>query len=162
MYSPSCRDTAHRPQRTSTPCRVLRQSQISFSDSEVSGSRSPHSSSHLFKKSFDYISNGETSVPLRRTTGIRILPPHPNQILTKFGKSSGSVLTSQENLLLLAEKEETGSSSEEGRKKEREERKFQREQLESKKDQFLAPMCWDILQDAGHLHTTAIYVLIVG
>ena len=148
LYSPSCRDTVDRPRRASTPCRVLHQSEISLSDSEITGSKSPHSSSHLFKMSFDDISNA--SVPLRRTTGISktlILPPHPSQIPTKFGKSSGRVLTSQENLLLLAEKErkklEVAQKKEE-RKKEREERKFQREQIKLKKDQqmkcmFLGP-----------------------
>ena len=62
-------------------------------------------------------------------------PPNPNQISTKHTKSSGCVLTSQENLALLAQKERNKlleALKKEERRKEREERKQERVQQKLK------------------------------
>ena len=67
-----------------------------------------------------------------------LFPPTPPSLIpTKFSKSCGCVLTSQENLLLLAEKERKKAEAQEKeqRKKEREESKLQREQKQLKKGQ---------------------------
>ena len=121
----------HKPM-TSTP----KDSFCSLSDSEIS--KSPHSASRLLKGSFDDTSYAQTTVPLRRATSTSkflVLPPAPNRIATKVGKSSGCVLTSQENLMKIAEKErkrlEVAQKKEE-RKNEREERKLQQNQLMKK------------------------------
>ena len=107
LYSPARNDREHRPPRTSTPCNSL-QSHNSFSDSEISsGSKIKHYSP-LPQRSFDDSSFTETFVPLRRSTTVSkflIQPPNPNKITTKRVKSSGCVLTSQENLALLQQKE---------------------------------------------------------
>ena len=68
-----------------------------------------------------------------------LIPPlPPNRIAPKCGKSSGCVLTSQENLLQLAEKQKRqleAPEKKEERKREREERKLQREQQKLKEQE---------------------------
>ena len=107
LFSPFVPRRDQNPSMTSTPCSssTLQRSQ-SLSDLDVSyTSKSPFST----QKSFDDSSYLKSNIPLRRTTSLSkflLPPPHPNQAVTKHGKSSGCVLTSQENLLMLAEKEQ--------------------------------------------------------
>ena len=116
---------------TSTPNSLS----CSFSDSEVTPSTS------LFENSFD-CTFVHTAVPLRRatsTSSLLVLPPAPNCIKTKFGKSSGRVLTSRENLMMLAKKEKEAARKREERKNEREEQKIQRELQKMTKSKFNNP-----------------------
>ena len=101
LYSPSRKDREQVLPMTSTPCNSL-QCHASFSDSDIGSGC--ENSRHL-QRSFH---NTELSVPLRSSTAVSkflVHPPNPNQISTKHTKSSGCVLTSQENLALLAQKE---------------------------------------------------------
>ena len=134
LYSPSRKDREQVLPMTSTPCNSL-QSHASFSDSEIgSGCEKKRYSRHL-QRSFH---NTELSVPLRSSTAVSkflVHPPNPNQISTKHTKSSGCVLTSQENLALLAQKERNKlqeALQKEERRKEREERKQERVQQKLK------------------------------
>ena len=134
LYSPSRKDREQVLPMTSTPCNSL-QSHASFSDSEIgSGCEKKRYSRHL-QRSFH---NTELSVPLRSSTAVSkflVHPPNPNQISTKHTKSSGCVLTSQENLALLAQKERNKlqeALKKEERRKEREERKQERVQQKLK------------------------------
>ena len=132
LYSPSRNDAVHRPHTVSSSSQ---QSLCSMSDSEISSAKFPHASC-LFENSFNSTSphGADTSVPIRRATSMSkfLIPPlPPNRITPKCSKSSGCVLTSQENLLRLAEKQKRqleAAEKKEGRKREREERKLQREQ----------------------------------
>ena len=165
LYSPSRGDAVHRPHMTSTPQSSLYQSPGSLSDSEIC-STSKSAQFHL-EKSFDDLSRDETSVPLRRATIVNkfLFPPTPPSLIpTKFSKSCGRVLTSQENLLLLAEKERKKgeeAQEKERRKKEREERKLQREQKKLKKGQEVRSrspsLCSVTYQRVGRLYV-GIYV----
>ena len=133
LYTPSKRPC--KPSMTSTPKSTFR-SEHSLSDSEISFA-SPLSST-LGQRSFDD-SCVRAPVPLRRATSLSKflhIPPPPNQKVTKHGKSSGCVLTSQQNLHLLAEKEKKKQDAlkkKEERRKRLEEHKLQRHMQEPQK-----------------------------
>ena len=131
MYIPLYTPSKHtcRPHVTSMPKTTIL-TEHSLSDSEIISS--PFETSVLGQRSFDD-SCVVAPVPFRRATSLckfLHLPPPPSQIKTKHGKSSGKVLTSQQNLHLLTEKEKMKQDAlkkKEERKKMMEERRLQRQ-----------------------------------
>ena len=130
LYSPARRSNV-KPLMASTP-KPSSHSEHSLSDSEVSLTiKSPQNASSLRHTSFDDSWCSKAPVPLRQTTSISKflpLPARPSQLETKHGKSSGCVLTSQENLRLLEEKaakKQEALRQKEERKRRIEDRKLQ-------------------------------------
>ena len=153
MYSPARPRTesvhfnlspASLPQRVSTP--IERGSgfndllDVSLPECSLLSRQHSYSESSLCDLSFDYTADeSKCSMPLRKATSLSdflVTPTPPSRLVTKRPKSCGRVLTSNENIRQLEEKEEkkrTALKEKGEQRKLREESKLQREAEKSAK-----------------------------
>ena len=138
FYNPSHSHTASKhPAKSLLSSTPLHRSSMSYSEPSLyeKSLLGESSAEDSFEDSF------YASVPLRRATSISnfLVPPiTPSKLPTKHGKSSGTVLTSLENLQNIEDRErkkqeEAQSFVKENRKKERERKKLIREEQAKQK-----------------------------
>ena len=141
LYSPACPRATHLhgsgTQEMATPLMSRARAPYQFTPGSNDHSlyyMTPlsYSEPNLFDQSFTSSRAPAVSVPLPCSSTISkflVVPPRPNQIPTKHGKSVGRVLTSLENLQLIQEREKQKQE----KALQKEERKRLREEKAKKK-----------------------------